>query len=199
MVKYLNIKNWSWCNEVENVESRQLDIVYRTDAARCTSGSCKSNCAQNPFCLNALGEKKLSVAIQKDSTDTSTIDRSKYLREEDAYAGLVNLGATCYINTYLQVWFNNPFFRDTILHLNFDNSFQLQETAQKESDTSLLSKSQQQKEPIPELKLVPNDDLAANLKMIFLLLKYSHRKSIDPNFFIKALDLDENMQQVTLT
>jgi ubiquitin carboxyl-terminal hydrolase 48 len=117
-------------------------------------------------------------------------DRSKYMRELDTYAGLVNLGATCYINTYLQVWFNNPFFRETILKIHFELSKHENGSREEKSDDVI------EVDAMPELRLTPDENLAANLKMIFLLLKYSTRKSIDPNFFIKALNLDENMQQV---
>ena len=49
---------------------------------------------------------------------------------------------------------------------------------------------------MPSLKIKQTDCVATNLQLIFTLMKESIRKSIDPNFFIKALGLDENMQQV---
>lgn len=62
----------------------------------------RTNCAQNPFCLNGLGEKKLIGLLQKEPAPP--LDRSQYFRSSsDEYVGLVNLGATCYINAYLQV------------------------------------------------------------------------------------------------
>jgi uncharacterized UBP type Zn finger protein len=48
--------------------------------------------------LNGLGEKKLTKA-----ESTVTIEREQFFRREDENVGLVNLGATCYINAYLQV------------------------------------------------------------------------------------------------
>ncbi len=51
-------------------------------------------------------------------------------------------------------------------------------------------------EKLPDLKFNPSNSITFNLQLIFNLLKESIRKSIDPNFFIKALGLDENMQQV---
>ena len=50
---------------------------------------------------------------------------------------------------------------------------------------------------MPVLKFESNECLGANLQMMFTLMKESVRKSIDPNFFIRAIGLDENMQQVS--
>jgi ubiquitin carboxyl-terminal hydrolase 48 len=104
MVKYQFGKNWNWCDEIKSndeIKDQHLDIVYRIDANICQSGKCKTNCSLNPYCLNGLGEKKLTNLLQKD-TDL-TLERSEFFRNKEDYAGLVNLGATCYINTYLQV------------------------------------------------------------------------------------------------
>lgn len=49
---------------------------------------------------------------------------------------------------------------------------------------------------MPELRLKSNDCLATNLQLVFSLMKETIRKSIDPSFFIKALGLDEHIQQV---
>ena len=61
----------------------------------------RTNCVGNPYCLNGLGEKKLINLINKEPS--VPLARDNYLRNLVEYAGLVNLGATCYINTYLQV------------------------------------------------------------------------------------------------
>jgi len=50
---------------------------------------------------------------------------------------------------------------------------------------------------MPTLKLKVTNCIGKSLQILFALMKESKRRSIDPNFFIKALGLDENMQQVS--
>lgn len=63
----------------------------------------RTNCATNPYCLNGIGEKKLLNLMQKEVNNT--LDKFIYFRKPNEHVGLVNLGATCYINAYLQVRF----------------------------------------------------------------------------------------------
>jgi len=51
-------------------------------------------------------------------------------------------------------------------------------------------------EIIPKFQVDKFECIAKNLQLIFSLMKESIRRSLDPEFFIKALGLDENMQQV---
>jgi hypothetical protein len=60
----------------------------------------RTNCSTNPYCLNGLGEKKLINQMKESNLQ---MERSNYFRNLDEHVGLVNLGATCYINAYLQV------------------------------------------------------------------------------------------------
>ncbi|CAF0845967.1 unnamed protein product, partial [Brachionus calyciflorus] len=188
MVKILFGKNWQWCSDLSStaeINDKNVDIVYRIDSNPCYFGSCKSNCSTNPYCLNGLGERRLINLLQKEPA--APMDKNEYFRNADEYVGLVNLGATCYINAYLQVWFNNVFFRESILGLKFQK-VDLEEDYVEKNLTNTSDK-------LPELKLKSNDCLATNLQMIFTLMKDTVRKSIDPGFFVKALGLDENMQQ----
>jgi len=103
---------WEWANdtEPENVTQENVKSAYRMTATGCIQGNCRRNCKANPNCFNCLGEKFWLGEI-KDDYWLDCEDPENERRPENAFVGLKNLGATCYVNTLLQVWFHNPKFR----------------------------------------------------------------------------------------
>ena len=71
-----------------------------------TTYKCRScfsrNCKGNPHCLVGLGEKEWFEEIDEKSWHDLD-DPEKERRQKGAFVGLKNLGATCYVNTFLQV------------------------------------------------------------------------------------------------
>ena len=106
--------------------------------------------------MNGLGEKKLLNLLQKEPT--APIEQSDYLRETNEYAGLINLGATCYINTYLQVWYNNVIFREYILQAPFDREQLKEENSQGEQE-----QQEQQERPQNQNELTGGEELNIQL------------------------------------
>lgn len=76
----------------------------------------KANCSQNPNCLYGIGERKRGIWKEKETILNKIGDspRSTY-RDLNAQkvipSGLVNLGATCYVNSLLQCMFFDIHFR----------------------------------------------------------------------------------------
>ncbi|KAL5489782.1 hypothetical protein ACEPAI_4614 [Sanghuangporus weigelae] len=101
----------------------------------------KKRCRDNPYCLNYLGQEKW-----EDEDKAQETYLKLHLRRESPHSlsrgtnpvGLKNLGATCYANAFLQVWFQDLAFRSGVYRcqpsgsnvLKFKDSpiFQLQVT-----------------------------------------------------------------------
>ncbi|KAI0032221.1 cysteine proteinase [Vararia minispora EC-137] len=89
-------------------------VVSDDDIPGCSKKSCK----KNPNCLNHLGQgrwvdqddafKSYRTAIKLEK------DPSLSNRKPGLPIGLRNLGATCYANAYLQVWFQDVEFRNGV-------------------------------------------------------------------------------------
>ncbi|KAE8539220.1 hypothetical protein D1P53_004316 [Cryptococcus gattii VGV] len=74
----------------------------------CRAKSCKSNY----MCYNNLGTEKL---LEPDAKSEFVISNLGEVPEErNGPAGLKNLGATCYANAFLQLWFHNVPFRNAV-------------------------------------------------------------------------------------
>ncbi|KAI0345367.1 cysteine proteinase [Trametopsis cervina] len=73
------------------------------------------NCRGNPHCLNYLGQEKWENEEKARTAYLKAIefgpDPNDDSRVADTPVGLKNLGATCYANAYLQVWFQDIPFR----------------------------------------------------------------------------------------
>ncbi|GAA5946290.1 hypothetical protein JCM3775_002682 [Rhodotorula graminis] len=74
-------------------------------------------CKDNPRCLNWLGQDKW----EKDSKARKDFRKAAGLpddptndRDPDTPVGLRNLGATCYANSFLQVWYRDVKFREGV-------------------------------------------------------------------------------------
>ncbi|TNN88219.1 Ubiquitin carboxyl-terminal hydrolase 48 [Liparis tanakae] len=90
----------------------------------------------------------------------------------NTFVGLTNLGATCYVNTFLQVWFHNLELRRSL--------YQCHNSRAEEHNT------ESEYEP---------QSICEHLQYLFALLQNSNRKYIDPTGLVKALGLDTGQQQ----
>ncbi|XP_012938291.1 ubiquitin carboxyl-terminal hydrolase 48 isoform X2 [Aplysia californica] len=129
----------------------------------------RRNCKGNPFCLNSIGEKKWHGTI--DETKWQNFDHESERRQQGDFVGLKNLGATCYVNTFLQLWFHNPSVRRAVY----------------EWRDALL--------PQEYYKGWKPDSICGHLQVIFALLQFSNRCYVDPSPLIECIGLDTGAQQ----
>ncbi|KAF8637340.1 hypothetical protein AX17_002841 [Amanita inopinata Kibby_2008] len=89
------------------------DVIMITDHE--PSLCSKKGCKHNPNCLNYLGQDKWEDDAKAEDLFMQAADLlndpAQESRVSDIPVGLKNLGATCYANASLQVWFRDLVFR----------------------------------------------------------------------------------------
>ncbi|GFS01143.1 ubiquitin carboxyl-terminal hydrolase 48 [Elysia marginata] len=162
---------WQWAETTDHtqVTEEHVKMAYRLNLSTCERGACKRNCKGNPFCLNSLGEKSWFQPL--DESKLQTYDHNEDRREEGHFVGLKNLGATCYVNTFLQLWFHNPAVRKSLYEW---------------------------RDPALPAEYYPGwtpDSICGHLQVIFALLHGSIRCYVDPSPLIECLGLNTAEQQ----
>uniref|UniRef100_A0A8C8HWU4 Ubiquitin carboxyl-terminal hydrolase 48 n=1 Tax=Oncorhynchus tshawytscha TaxID=74940 RepID=A0A8C8HWU4_ONCTS len=159
---------WRWVESVrpEDIHREHIEIAYRICVPPCKRGACRRNCKGNPNCLVGIGEHAWLGEINENNFHNID-DPNSERRDKNTFVGLTNLGATCYVNTFLQVWFHNLELRRTLY---------LPHTIFPFSDYEPRS-------------------ICEHLQYLFALLQNSNRRYIDPSGLVKALGLDTGQQQ----
>uniref|UniRef100_A0A146KSM3 Ubiquitin carboxyl-terminal hydrolase 48 n=2 Tax=Lygus hesperus TaxID=30085 RepID=A0A146KSM3_LYGHE len=170
---------WVWCDTVDvaNISEDNIRTSYRLHFPKCKPSACRRNCKWNPFCLSSLGETKWLSQTVEESDEDDTLE----LRKPNTFVGLKNLGATCYVNSLLQLWFHNPEFREAMFLWN-----PLEDPAE-----NLLSVTNS-----GETSDIKNSrSVVGHLQLLFVLLQFGKQRTLDPKDFIQALDLEPSIQQ----
>ncbi|XP_064160529.1 ubiquitin carboxyl-terminal hydrolase 48 isoform X2 [Anguilla rostrata] len=163
---------WRWVESVrpEDVNDEHIETAYRIRVPACKRGACR-NCKGNPNCLVGIGEHVWLGEIDENAFHNID-DPNSERRDKNTFVGLTNLGATCYANTFLQVWFHNLELRQTLY----------------------LCQNSRAEEHNLDSDYEPQT-ICEHLQYLFALLQNSNRRYIDPSGLVKALGLDTGQQQ----
>uniref|UniRef100_A0A1A8JP84 Ubiquitin carboxyl-terminal hydrolase 48 n=3 Tax=Nothobranchius TaxID=28779 RepID=A0A1A8JP84_NOTKU len=164
---------WRWVESVkpEEIKQEHIELAYRINLPACKRGACRRNCRGNPNCLVGIGEQAWLGEID-ENVFHNIDDPNSERRDKNTFVGLTNLGATCYVNTFLQVWFHNLELRRSLYQ--FHNSRAEEHNIQSDYEPQ---------------------SICEHLQYLFALLQNSNRKYIDPSGLVKALGLDTGQQQ----
>ncbi|XP_064160530.1 ubiquitin carboxyl-terminal hydrolase 48 isoform X3 [Anguilla rostrata] len=164
---------WRWVESVrpEDVNDEHIETAYRIRVPACKRGACRRNCKGNPNCLVGIGEHVWLGEIDENAFHNID-DPNSERRDKNTFVGLTNLGATCYANTFLQVWFHNLELRQTLY----------------------LCQNSRAEEHNLDSDYEPQT-ICEHLQYLFALLQNSNRRYIDPSGLVKALGLDTGQQQ----
>ncbi|VDD90850.1 unnamed protein product, partial [Enterobius vermicularis] len=112
-------KNLSGINIPDDLTYETAFKLYQLDKTECTLHSVPNpktqNCRDNPYCLGRLGQQRWDK--EKQQIDKEGKATAKCFSRRDVTkvpCGLVNLGNSCYLNSFIQIYFSDPFFRRLI-------------------------------------------------------------------------------------
>ncbi|KAI0086174.1 cysteine proteinase [Irpex rosettiformis] len=164
-------------------------VVSDDDTPNCSAKSCKNN----PNCLNYLGQEKWENEEKARDAYFKASDLGPNPKDESRNGktpvGLKNLGATCYANAFLQVWFQDIPFRTGVFNCQRSQSeekleespiFQLQVTFAAMQSSNLSAFNPVKLVESLKLRTTEQQDAQEFSKLFMAHLDTEFKKQSDP-------------------
>lgn len=169
-------QRWEWAIglKLEELDEKHLQAAYKLNWDNlCKFDSCRKNC-KRILCLACFDrswiETESANSSGYDNYETTNCEQQR--TDPKSFVGLKNLGATCYVNCLLQLWFHNPALRKAIYEWdkNAGNSDTLEQKQQRQNDESGCKN-----------KITTNGNAASKSVLLSPLLESSLIKTQDQN------------------
>uniref|UniRef100_A0A914HDK2 Ubiquitin carboxyl-terminal hydrolase n=1 Tax=Globodera rostochiensis TaxID=31243 RepID=A0A914HDK2_GLORO len=160
----------------QNAEDVDLEVCWSTchlDGHNCLAHTApkrkRKNCTENPFCIHRLGLELLDDLSKSQKAPKKMVRRDSSRQP----CGLTNAGNFCYVNSFLQTWFNDLKFRQCIYNWRPSENWTKPPTAKLNIEATMNC-----------------------LQQLFITMQFTPFESTDAGAFIKLLRLDNRQQDV---
>ncbi|CAA7271556.1 unnamed protein product [Cyclocybe aegerita] len=161
-------------------------VISDDDEPSCPKKECKAN----PMCLNYLGQDLWEDEEQAEEEFMKSAnlgkDPSRNSREPGLPVGLKNLGATCYANASLQVWYRDLAFRSGVYSWKPPDNIPVERY--KAGPPSDLMKLQ-------GYDILGQDSPIFQLQVTFAALQGGNKSAFNPTKLVESLQLRASEQQ----
>uniref|UniRef100_A0A183BUB8 Ubiquitin carboxyl-terminal hydrolase n=1 Tax=Globodera pallida TaxID=36090 RepID=A0A183BUB8_GLOPA len=148
--------------------------IYQLDEDNCqahTPPKRKSqNCKKNPYCLYRLGLEKFDKLLSQSQQTHEVLVRRDPSKQP---CGLTNAGNFCYVNSFLQIWFNDLKFRQCVYNWRASADWTVSPTAKLDTQTVMNC-----------------------LQQLFIAMQFTPFEATNADDFIQLLRLDNQQQDV---
>lgn len=124
-------QRWDWAVslKLEELNDQHLQAAYKLNwDSLCKFDSCRKNC-KRILCLACFDKSWIDDESANnsgyDNFDTTNFEQER--TDLKSFVGLKNLGATCYVNCLLQLWFHNPALRKAIYKWDKNSNVEVQQ------------------------------------------------------------------------